>query len=125
MTIHLEASTRAAAVLTIFRDQTRQPGDVLSAAELRLAWNDVGLRRTDLDLALRELAEQGLLDESRRGNEPWYALTGEGAVLLAHPGSGLLTRIVDWWFLELARRRPHAAIENAGGHRRLGDAVTS
>ena len=106
MPVLMESSTRAAAVLKIYRDQARRPGDALAEAELRAAWTQTGLRRQDLEVALRELADGGLLHQSGDAASPSYQLTAEGAELLAHPRADVLTRVVDWWFLELARRRP-------------------
>ena len=124
MTVQLEGSTRAAAVLKIYRDQARRPGDTLSSHELRAAWAQTGLRRQDLDIAARELTEHGLLKQIGPADDPRYELTGEGAELLAHPNGDVLTRVVDWWFLELARRRPRdAAPEADAPHRRADDSA--
>ena len=121
MTGSIESSTRAAAVLKIYRDQARRPGDALADAELRAAWTQTGLRRQDLDMALRELCDGGLLRQTGAPGDAHYQLTDEGAELLAHPRADVLTRVVDWWFLELARRRPPAAKPEGPARRRSDD----
>src|SRR5258708_2311736 len=100
MTVHLESSTRTAAVLKIYRDQTRGAGEALTGHELRCAWARTGLRREDLQVALGELREHGLLVRRQADDDSRYELTEEGAAVIAHPHGNFLTRVVDWWFLE-------------------------
>jgi hypothetical protein len=115
--------TRRKAVLSVYKVRRKRKGGHLLAKELERAWHPLGLRRSDLDLALKDMTQQHLLEPKASPRGTAYELTwlGECAareVFGDHP----LASIRDWLTLLRAGQR---RLKKPGGiwsdHRRTGD----
>jgi hypothetical protein len=120
--MHVTAGTRRKAVLAIYRAHRKRRGCRLSSAELQGAWKDTGLRRSDLKLALADLAQQHLLlpRQSARGASHELTYLGERA-MNAMFGKEPVAGIRDWITLLRARMRRPGRAEALHGLRREGD----
>jgi hypothetical protein len=104
--MNVRPSTRLRAALDIFAAHRKPRGGSLSLQELERDWRDTGLRRSDLDAALRGMTQRHLLQLQGAGRSARYELTylGECAMQLPLAG-GTVSLIRDWLTLRRAKRR--------------------
>ena len=117
-------STRRKAVLSVYKVRHKRKGGRLLAKELERAWYPLGLRRLDLDLALRDMTQHQLLEAKTSPRGTLYELTylGEHAareLFGKHP----LASIRDWLtLLRVGQRRTKREGEDIwNDHRRTSD----
>lgn len=116
--MNVQASTRRRALLDIYRSHRKPRGGRLSLRELERDWKDTGLRRTDLELALREMTQRRLLLLLRGHEGAVYELTYLGACAMERLLAGdPLVAARDWWTLRRARRRVRPQAEAYAGPR--------
>lgn len=103
----IQPEDRAALVFEIYRfyDLT-QAGKRLRVLELEPRWSDTGLRRSDLDVALAEMARNGLLREELTPTGPAYFLTEAGATYMRDNAMSMESRRT---LFRLSKRRRDAA----------------
>jgi hypothetical protein len=122
--MNVRPSTRLRAVLDIFAAHRKPRGGSLSLQELERDWRDTGLRRSDLDAALRGMTQRHLLQLQSAGRSARYELTylGECAMQLPLAG-GTVSMIRDWLTLRRAKRRHLRATptDSAYRNRRAND----
>lgn len=104
--MNVQSSTRRKAVLEIYQAHRRPRGGSLSVRELERDWRETGLRRSDLDLALKDMTLHQLLALRRTHDGVHYELTylGERALQLPLAG-GAINLLRDWLTLRRAQRR--------------------
>ncbi|TXH06268.1 MAG: hypothetical protein E6R07_00300 [Nevskiaceae bacterium] len=123
--MNVQASTRRRALLDIYRSHRKPRGGRLSLRELERDWKGTGLRRADLELALREMTQRRLLLMLRGHEGAVYELTYLGACAMERLLAGdPLAAAQDWWTLRRARRRvrPQAETYTGPRNRRADDA---
>lgn len=104
--MQIRPSTRMRAVLDIYRAQRKPRGGTLSRVLLQREWKKTGLRRSDLDEALRDLTQRHML-QLRSQPLPVYELTYLGECAGRLPEWGLVNSLRDRLTLLQARsRRP-------------------
>lgn len=96
----------------------------MSLRQLERDWRDTGLRRFDLQLALKDLVQRQWLTALTLDDAPHYELTylGECATHEAFSG-GPVTMVNDWLTLRHAKHRVlhQAPTPAAARNRRAGD----
>ena len=104
MNVHNSARRRA--LLDIYRAHHKGRCGVLSLKQIERDWKQTGLRRSDLDLALKTLQQQQLLIPTRTRDGIFYEMTylGECAMQFVTAG-GALTMVRDWFTLRRAKLR--------------------
>ena len=116
----VQSSARRRALLDIYQVHHMGRYGVLSLKQLEREWNETGLRRSDLDAALKSGMQQQLLLPKRTYDGMFYELTylGECAMQLVTAG-GVLTTVRDWFTLQRAKlRQRRAAATDASAHNR-------
>lgn len=95
----------AAAVLRIFSQAAvEKPGESLLLSSLRFAWNDVGLRLTDLSRGIDILIGEGILRPERDAEGMALALTPRGAKYLSSHHATLRNFAKEWQAWLILRR---------------------
>ena len=121
--MNVRPSTRMRALLRIYRELRKPRGSALALATLEREWRKTGLRRSDLEAALRELLQQKMLQQRAQTATAAYELTylGECAVRSLRLSSGL-EALRDWMTLRQARRRHPAPAASSQRRRRTDPA---
>ena len=122
--MNVRPSTRMRALLRIYRELRKPRGSALALATLEREWRKTGLRRSDLEAALRELLQQKMLQQRAQAATDAYELTylGECAVRSLRLNTGL-EALRDWMTLRQARRR-RPLTPGPGPRRRSTDSST-
>lgn len=124
--IHVNVSVRSLALMSIFHDLHAGSGETLGWLELVDQWRQTGLRDSDLELGLQELANAGQLRICGNEQQRQVALTEDGAnasgqcherVQRTHAGIAALTVL-----LQTSRR---GRARRPGFGRRMQDAQTA
>lgn len=112
--MNVQSSTRRRALLNIYQLHHKGRSGVLSARQLEREWKKTGLRRSDLDMAIKDMTQKQLLLSKRTHDGISYELTylGECAMQLQTAG-GPLTFVRDWWTLHRAKLRYRMAATQA------------
>lgn len=121
--MNVQSSTRRRALLDIYQAHHKGRFGILSLKQLERDWKDTGLRRTDLDAALKNLMQQQLLLPKRTHEGMVYELTylGECAMQFVTAG-GVLVTVRDWFTLQRAKLRQRTAVNaETGQHNRRED----
>jgi hypothetical protein len=123
--MNVQSSTRRRALLGIYRAHHKGRSGSLSVRQIEREWKHTGLRRADLELALRDMVQRQLLLPRRAHDGIRYELTylGECATQLVLAGGPLAT-VRDWLTLRRAKlRQPIAAMmpDKSPRIRRAGD----
>ena len=122
--MNVQSSTRRRALLDIYQAHHKGRGGVLTHKQLERDWKETGLRRSDLELALKSLTEKQFLLPRRTHEGMSYELTylGECAMQYVMAG-GVLVAVRDWVTLHRAklRRRATGATDHAHHNRREED----
>ena len=102
----ITSSTRRKAVLSVYRVRRKRKGGRLLARELERAWYPMGLRRSDLELALQDMTRDQLLEAKDSPRGTVYELTYLGECALREVfGREPLASIRDWITLLRAGQR--------------------
>lgn len=125
--MNVQSSARRRAVLGIYGAHRKPRGSGFVLRQLETEWRETGLRRFDLQLALKDMVKrQWLRLLFDADNQPHYELTflGECAVHMALAG-GPLTMVNDWMTLRHAKFRQHHQTANTWGprNRRASDHI--
>lgn len=125
--MNVHSSARRKAVLGIYGAHRKPRGGSFSLRQLEAEWKQIGLRRFDLRLALKDLVQRQWLHLTHADDQPQYELTylGECAVHMAL-ADGALALINDWVTLRHAKSRAQHQTADANGprNRRAGDRKT-
>ena len=116
--------TRRKAVLSVYKVRRKRKGGRLLAKELERAWYPLGLRQSDLDLALKDMTQHQLLEAKASPRGTVYELTWLGECATREFfGEHPLASIRDWVTLLRAgqRRLKREGDEPWKGHRRTGE----
>lgn len=120
----VQSSARRRALLDIYQAHHMGRYGALSLKQLEREWKETGLRRSDLDAALKSGMQQQLLLPKRTHDGMFYELTylGECAMQLVTAG-GVLATVRDWFTLQRAKLRPRRAAANdtSARNRRVED----
>lgn len=113
--MNVQSSTRCRALLNIYESHHKGRHGALSLRQLEHDWKQTGLRRTDLDLALKDSMQRRwlLLRELHDGNSYELTYLGECAKRLC-AARRPLTQLRDWFTLQRARLRRRAPASDAG-----------
>lgn len=108
--MNVDSHVRERAVLTIFRAHHRTTrGGCLSSRDLERDWISIGLRQSDLALALDDLTRRELLRARAAPGAPDYELSYLGECALQSDMIARPIRFLRSWFtLQCARRRKRA-----------------
>lgn len=124
--MNIQSSARRRAVLGIYGAHRKSRGSSFTLRQLEGEWKQTGLRRFDLQLALKDLVQRQWLHLFDADRQPHYELTylGECAVHMALMG-GPLRLVNDWMTLRRAKFRQHHQISSVRDprNRRAGDRV--
>lgn len=119
--MQLRPSTRMRAVLAIYRRLRKPRGGVLTRDVLEREWRKTGLRRMDLETALQDLLQRGLL-QREAASVVAYELTYLGECAMRQPlHQGDFGALRDWLILQRARHRRRQSIATAPAGRRRED----
>lgn len=119
----VQFSSQRRALLSIFQVHNISRTGILSAKQIERDWKQTGLRRADLEVALKKSIKQHLLVPRRTHDGMSYELTylGECAMQFKTTG-GWWATIRDWVTLRSAKRRQRApTTENVSHDRRTED----
>jgi hypothetical protein len=113
--MNVQSSTRRRALLDIYQSHHKGRSGVLSARQLERDWKKTGLRRSDLDAAIKDLTQKQLLLSKRAHDGISYELTylGECAMQLQTAGGGPLAFLRDWLTLRRAKLRQRMSAEQS------------
>lgn len=106
----VQSSTRCRALLDIYDAHHKGRNGTLSLRQLERDWKETGLRRSDLDMAIRDSVQRRwlLLRKLHDGNSYEMTYLGECAMRLRIAGAPLAS-LRDWFTLQRAKLRRRAA----------------
>lgn len=118
----VERNALRAAIVHVYRLLLKQKPPCLSAAELERRWAKAGIRRADLEVAMREMQHRHLIIKTDTGPDAIYRLTAHGIDAYPALRGSLATRLTD--ALTLLRIRARLVLSNhqvSAGRRRWRD----
>lgn len=113
--MNVQSSTRCRALLDIYESHHKGRNGTLSMRQLEHDWKQTGLRRSDLDQALKDSLQKRwlLLRKLYDGNSYEMTYLGECAMHF-RAARGPLTLLRDWLTLQRARLRRRAPPADPG-----------
>ncbi len=121
----VQSSTRCRALLDVYDAHHKGRNGMLSLRQLERDWKETGLRRSDLDMAIKDAVQRRwlMLRKLHDGNSYEMTYLGECAMRFRIAG-GPLTLLRDWFTLQRARFRrrvPSSEGDKAPHDRRVDD----